>query len=204
MRENGRRCVLGRCMRQIWPTLQDQSSRLEWAKMDEPKDPEEMLRPSDLMPARHPDLFSDTTVEEVERLPKPVFEYHLDSLSSRKRECEFEYFCRKLAEKEICLNLRPQAGPAGGGDSKVDTETYPDAEEMALRWRSDSPAAGAERWAFAFSAKKAWKAKAVSDLKTYCRPVATMLSSIFSATNLYEIRIERRLRINCRKTALFP
>ena len=138
--------------------------------MDEQRDPtrdaEEMLSPSDLMRARHPDLFSDTTVEEVERLPKPVFEYHLDSLTSRKQEYEFEYFCRKLAEKEICPNLRPQTGPTGGGDSKVDTETYPVAEEIALRWWSGSPAAGAERWAFAFSAKKAWKAKVVSDIES--------------------------------------
>ena len=131
---------------------------------DQTKDPEEMLGSSDLMRARHPDLFSDTIVEEVERLPKPVFEYHLDSLTSRKQEYEFEYFCRKLAEKEICPNLRPQTGPTGGGDSKVDTETYPVAEEIALRWWSGFPAAGAERWAFAFSAKKAWKTKVVSDL----------------------------------------
>lgn len=137
--------------------------------MDEPrdqtKDLEEMLSPSDLMRARHPDLFSDTIVDEVERLPKPVFEYHLDSLTNRKQEYEFEYFCRKLAEKEICPNLRPQTGPTGGGDSKVDTETYPVAEEIALRWWSGSPAAGAERWAFAFSAKKAWKAKVASDVE---------------------------------------
>ena len=133
---------------------------------DQTKTPEELLSPSDLMRARHPDLFSDTIVDEVERLSKPVFEYHLDSLTSRKQEYEFEYFCRKLAEKEICPNLRPQTGPTGGGDSKVDTETYPVAEEIALRWWSGSPAAGAERWAFAFSAKKAWKPKVVSDLKS--------------------------------------
>ena len=161
---------------------------------DQTKTPEELLSPSDLMRARHPDLFSDTTVEEVERLPKPVFEYHLDSLTSRKQEYEFEYFCRKLAEKEICPNLRPQTGPTGGGDSKVDTETYPVAEEIALRWWSGSPAAGAERWAFAFSAKKAWKAKIVSDLNKHkVELVVTILSSISSAISLYETRTERRL-----------
>ena len=36
---------------------------------DQTRDPEEMLNPSDLMRARHPDLFSDTVVEEVELLP---------------------------------------------------------------------------------------------------------------------------------------
>ncbi|HHT9138331.1 MAG TPA: hypothetical protein ACFYEK_13950 [Candidatus Wunengus sp. YC60] len=108
--------------------------------------------PREWMRARHPDLFSDTRVDDAPRLPKAVFEYHLDTLTSRKQEYEFEHFCRKLAEKEICPNLRVQTGPTGGGDSKVDTETYQVAEEIA------------ERWAFAFSAKKAWKPKVKADV----------------------------------------
>ena len=121
--------------------------------------------PREFMRARHPDLFSDTQVDNVAQLLRPVFEYHLDTLTSRKQEYEFEHFCRKLAEKEICPNLRVQTGPTGGGDSKVDTETYPVAKEIAERWWIGSPAAGAERWAFAFSAKKDWKAKVKADVK---------------------------------------
>ena len=120
--------------------------------------------PREFMRARHPDLFSDTQVDDVSQLPRPVFEYHLDTLTSRKQEYEFEHFCRKLAEKEICPNLRPQTGPTGGGDSKVDSETYPVAEEIAERWWVGSPSAGAERWAFAFSAKKDWKTKVKADV----------------------------------------
>jgi len=120
--------------------------------------------PSEWMRARHPDLFSDTRVDDAPRLAKAVFEYHLDTLTSRKQEYEFEHFCRKLAEKEICPNLRVQTGPTGGGDSKVDTETYPVAEEITERWWIGSPSAGAERWAFAFSAKKAWKPKVKADV----------------------------------------
>ena len=119
----------------------------------------------DLMRVRHPDLFSDTRVNDVPRLPKEVFEYHLDTLTNRKQEYQFEHFCRKLAEKEICPNLRVQTGPTGGGDSKVDTETYPVAEEIAERWWIGSPSAGAEQWAFAFSAKKKWKPKVKADVK---------------------------------------
>ncbi|MDE0682532.1 MAG: hypothetical protein OXI63_06410, partial [Candidatus Poribacteria bacterium] len=115
---------------------------------------------------RHPDLFSDTQVDDVPQLPKAVFEYHLDTLTSRKQEYQFEHFCRKLAEKEICPNLRVQTGPTGGGDSKVDTETYPVAEEIAERWWIGSPSAGSERWAFAFSAKKDWKPKVKADVKS--------------------------------------
>ena len=117
------------------------------------------------MRARHPDLFSDTRVETASRLPKSVFEYHLETLTSRKQEYEFEHFCRKLAEKEICPNLRIQTGPTGGGDSKVDTETYPVAKEISERWWIGSSTAANERWAFAFSAKKDWKRKATSDVE---------------------------------------
>ena len=122
--------------------------------------------PRDLMRFRHPDLFSDTRVDDIPRLPKKVFEYHLDTLTSRKQEYQFEHFCRKLVEKEICPNLRIQTGPTGGGDSKVDTETYPVAEEIAERWWVGSPSAGTERWAFAFSAKKDWKTKVKADVKS--------------------------------------
>lgn len=120
--------------------------------------------PREFMRARHPDLFSDTQVDDVPQLPRPVFEYHLETLTSRKQEYEFEHFCRKLSEKEICPNLRVQTGPTGGGDSKVDTETYPVAKEIAERWWIGSPSAGAERWAFAFSAKKRWKSKVKADV----------------------------------------
>ena len=125
-----------------------------------------ITNPRDLMRFRHPDLFSDTRVDDIPRLPKEVFEYHLDTLTSRKQEYQFEHFCRKLAEKEICPNLRVQTGPTGGGDSKVDSETYPVAEEIAERWWIGSPSAGAERWAFAFSAKREWKPKVKADVKS--------------------------------------
>jgi hypothetical protein len=70
-----------------------------------------------------------------------------------------------LAEQELCPNLRPQTGPAGGGDSKVDTETYPVAPELAIRWYQGEPDAGRERWAFAISAKKKWREKVKSDVQ---------------------------------------
>ena len=117
------------------------------------------------MRERHPDLFSDSKVEVKGRLSKEVFEYHLETLTNRKQEYHFEHFCRKLAESEICPNLRPQTGPTGGGDSKVDSETYPVAEEISVHWWIGSPSAGSQRWAFAFSAKKDWKPKLRKDVK---------------------------------------
>lgn len=114
---------------------------------------------------RRPNLFSDTQFDDVPQLPKSVFEYHLESLTSRKQEYQFEHFCWKLAEREVCPNLCSQTGPTGGGDSKVDSETYPVAEEIAERWWIGTPSSGKERWAFAFSAKRDWKSKVKGDVK---------------------------------------
>lgn len=73
--------------------------------------------------------------------------------------------CRRIAEVEICPNLLPQTGPTGGGDSKVDSETYPVAEEISTFWYyGNGNRAATERWAFAISAKKDWKPKVKSDI----------------------------------------
>lgn len=123
------------------------------------------FKPSKLMRARHPDLFSDSKIYQEPSLTREVFEYHLDTLTNRKQEYEFEHFCRKLAEKELCPNLIPQTGPTGGGDSKVDTETYPVADAISLRWYEGIGRESAqERWAFAFSAQKKWRAKVRADV----------------------------------------
>ncbi|WP_447978222.1 hypothetical protein [Candidatus Nitrospira bockiana] len=90
----------------------------------------------------------------------------MDTLTARKQETDFEYFCRRLAEKELCPNLLPQTGPTGGGDSKVDAETYPVADGIASRWYEGiGRDASQDRWAFAFSAKEDWRAKVQSDVE---------------------------------------
>jgi hypothetical protein len=123
-------------------------------------------RPSDYMRARHPEQFSDSLATEEYDLRRDVFEYYLDTLTSRKQEYEFEDLCRRIAEKEICPNLRPQTGPTGGGDSKVDSETYPVAEAISLRWYEGvGREAANQRWAFAFSTKKQWKPKVQQDVE---------------------------------------
>ncbi len=124
------------------------------------------FNPSAFMRARRPELFSDTVTRSEALLSREVFEYHLETLTKRKQETEFEHFSRKLAEKEICPNLDPQTGPTGGGDSKVDSENYPVADEIALRWYEGiGRQAAEERWAFAFSAKEKWRAKVANDVK---------------------------------------
>lgn len=122
--------------------------------------------PSDFMRARRPEHFSDSRTVTESRLTRELLEYHLETLTNRKQETEFEYFARRLAEKEICPNLIPQTGPTGGGDSKTDTETYPVSDAISECWYSGiGQEAGHERWAFAFSAKKVWKPKIEGDIK---------------------------------------
>lgn len=121
--------------------------------------------PREMMREKRPYLFSDSDVDRSVILPKVNFEYHLETLTARKQEYEFEDFCRKIAEKELCPNLTIQTGPTGGGDGKTDAETYPVAAKISERWWIGTPSAGSERWAFAFSAKKDWKPKLKSDVK---------------------------------------
>jgi len=135
--------------------------------------------------ARRPDEFSDSTIKKQGKLTREFLDYYLNSLTSRSQEKEFEIFCRRLAEKEICPNLLPQTGPTGGGDSKVDTETYPVSESITLSWYSGiGKIASSERWAFAISAKRAWKPKCISDIE---KIIATgrNYKEVFFITNQY-------------------
>ncbi|MDP3922616.1 MAG: hypothetical protein Q8Q84_04495, partial [Hydrogenophaga sp.] len=126
----------------------------------------ENVNPSyrEFMRARRPQLFSDTLRTEIGEMDRRQFEFHLMSLTSRKEETAFENFARVLAEKELCPNLIPQTGPTGGGDSKVDTETYPVASTIATLWFEGNPSSASERWGFAVSAKADWKPKVRSDV----------------------------------------
>jgi hypothetical protein len=120
----------------------------------------------EFMRARRPEFYSDTLNVEESEMDRRQFEFHLHSLTSRKEEIAFENFARALAEKELCPNLITQTGPTGGGDSKVDTETYPVAASIATLWYEGDPSRStAERWAFAVSAKAKWKPKIDSDVE---------------------------------------
>jgi len=122
------------------------------------------LLPSKLMRQWRPESYSDTDDRVSYLLDSKLFEYCLDSITSRNEMHDFEVFCRKLCERTICPNLMPSTGPEGGGDSKADTETYPVADEIAELTYVGNMEASQERWAFAFSAKKTWASKIRSDV----------------------------------------
>lgn len=111
----------------------------------------------------HPEQFSDSTLVRRGKLDRDILDFYFETLTSKNLEKTFEEFCRKIAEAEICPNLMPQTGPTGGGDSKVDSETYPVSPQLAELWYYGNISA-TERWAFAISAKKDWKAKVRSDV----------------------------------------
>lgn len=112
-----------------------------------------------------PEYYSDTGAQTDYELDQSILEYHLDTITNRNQTHDFEIFCRKLCERVICPNLRPQTGPEGGGDGKADSETYPVAEKVSHLTYVGEPNAGSERWAFAFSAKKKWVEKVRSDVE---------------------------------------
>lgn len=121
--------------------------------------------PKSFLKARRPERFSDTIVKEATELDRSLLEFCLSSLTSRSQETDFEQFARRICEREICPNLLPHTGPMGGGDSKVDSETYPVADTLVLSWYTGvGREAAEERWAFAFSAKAKWASKVRSDI----------------------------------------
>lgn len=118
------------------------------------------------MRARHPNLFSDSKQVSIPSVTRQVLSHHIDTLTNQTEESAFETFARRLAGKFISPNLKPQTGPFGGGDGKTDSETYPVTEAVALRWSVPDVAGARERWAFAFSCQRKWRAKVRNDVKS--------------------------------------
>jgi hypothetical protein len=126
-------------------------------------EPKKVL-PSQFMRGLRPEYYSDTQYRASYALDANVLEYCLEAITPHNQTHDFELFARKLCERAICPNLRPQTGPEGGGDSKADSETYPVSDEISRTYVGQANG-GRERWAFAFSAKKTWAEKARSDVK---------------------------------------
>lgn len=125
----------------------------------------ELPSPKAYMKSRRPNKFSDSVIAKSAVLNRSMLDQHLETLTTRNQENEFAEFARKLSELEICPNLRPQTGPVGGGDSKVDTETIPVSSQTQLAYYQGEDNQTKEPFAFAFSAKKKWTDKVRSDVR---------------------------------------
>lgn len=121
--------------------------------------------PKAFLQARRPGKFSDSTIIKSARLNRSMLDQHLETLTTRNQDHEFAEFARRLCELEICPNLRPQTGPVGGGDSKVDTETIPVSSQIQILYYQGSDNQSNRSFAFAISAKKKWTEKVRSDVR---------------------------------------
>lgn len=125
---------------------------------------DEVPSPSEFMRMRRPEQFSDSSERSLYRLSRDVLEQRLENLTARNDMQAFERFAKALCERFVCPFLKPATGPEGGGDGKVDTESIMTAEEVVERHFEGRADRGNERWGFAFSTKKDWKAKARADV----------------------------------------
>ena len=158
------------------------------------------LSPREFMRARRPERFSDSTAEDEPVLNRSMLEYHLDSLTSRSQEADFERFALRLAQCEVCPNLLPHTGPTGGGDSKVDTETYPVADQLSLVWHTGiGREAATERWAFAFSTKKKWQDKIRSDVAKIANTKRGYSTAFFITSQFVSDRVRGRVEDKLRE-----
>ena len=124
------------------------------------------ITPKQFLKTRRPEQFSDSETISESQIDSTVLEFHLDTLVTRSQEIDFERFGIRLCKVAITPNMLPNTGPTGGGDGKVDSETYPVSEITALGWyTSIDPKAASERWGFAFSVQKTWSTKIRADIK---------------------------------------
>lgn len=124
-----------------------------------------VLSPKNFLKSRRPNRFSDSVIVKTAALNRSMLEQHLETLTTRGQENEFAEFARKLCQLEITPNLRPQTGPVGGGDSKVDSETIPVSSQTQLAYYQGEDNQSKDPFAFAFSAKKAWPEKVRNDVR---------------------------------------
>ena len=76
------------------------------ARSQRPPAQQRLPAPSEFMRGRRPELFSDSTERSELVLEPSRLEYHLDSMTARSEEKQFEHYCRQLCAREICPSLR--------------------------------------------------------------------------------------------------
>ena len=112
-----------------------------------------------------PEYFSDSEIIYETPLTEELFDVQLGLLSTKKLHGAFENFAISVARRLITPNIKPQTGPDGGGDGKVDAETYEVSNDVSDKWYSEeSGARGKEKWGFAVSCKKQWRSKIENDV----------------------------------------
>lgn len=109
------------------------------------------------------ELFSASS-ENIFLLSKEEIEHYLDGLTVGRREYEFEYFCRRLAEREICPDIQTYASFAADGDGKVDVKASLAMGETTKHWWVGTARAEPDPWLFVFGVGKRWKIRLKADI----------------------------------------
>ena len=125
-------------------------------------DPEKVKTPYQLYRKLRPQYFSDSKVKY--RMNKQLFKQVMFELSTEMKQDAFEQFTYQLVCRLITPNLIPQTGPMGGGDGKVDFETYPVDDAVSSKWYIAGANNGTEKWAFAVSCVTQWENKIKKDI----------------------------------------
>ena len=141
--------------------------------------------PNEIHRARRPERFSDTVRQDTPILERPVLEHQIATLNRRGLELAFENFAKQICEKIVCPNLIAQTGPVAGGDGKTDTQTFTVSEQTKLLWYEGVNASShKERWAFAVSTQKDWRAKCRSDARKISKTERDY-TNVFFVTNQF-------------------
>lgn len=101
-----------------------------------------------------PELHSDAVDRPLYVLDRPTLEFQLETMTAHNEQQRFETFCRKLCERMICPNIRPQSGPEDGGNGKTDADTFQVADAISDLTHIGHPGSGQTDWCFAFSARR--------------------------------------------------
>lgn len=134
---------------------------------------------------KRPEKFSDTVETYDIPLTKELFEQQMNFLSIQKKQSAFENFIVAVAQRKITPNIKPQTGPDGGGDGKVDAETYQVSDDISDKWySSENTAKGNELWAFAISCKNNGNQRLRVILRRLLGQKEDILALFFSLINL--------------------
>lgn len=147
--------------------------------------------PYEFYRAVRPEYFSDS--HKVHKMSKEVFRNELSKLSADMKQDEFERFACRVVGRIVTPNIIPPTGPNGGGDGKVDFETFVVDDDISCKWYIAGGCRGNQRWAFAVSCKAKWEDKIKSDIENAIS-TGKHFDRFFFCTN-QEVSSQKRLKI---------
>ena len=127
-------------------------------------DPKIVKTPYEFYRTIRPEYFSDS--HKKRKMSKEMFGYEFSKLSTDMKQDEFERFACRVIGRIVTPNIIPPTGPNGGGDGKVDFETYVVDGHVSSKWFVAEGCKDNERWAFAVSCVAQWESKIKHDIES--------------------------------------